>query len=727
MGLLGGLLLTFCVTPSFAAVKAVETFVDSTWANEIYYIASLSGYYGKTTGYEDITVRITAVDEYTLYINGNLVGSDNKWETVETYSVNVGGANTIFVAVKVKNNGNGIGNGLIVDIQGGSDILGTSTKRRESFSVKGSYTNIPVAWYTYDNTVKDALGATDANWYKIDEKYFADTTKINKMRNVFIGSMGDVDYDFNPNVEVIAGYLTTNVDIGSIAGGGISLRRMEGENLASGKPSDEIKLTDGNLAIGFEWQAGALGSSKYVDLGKLYRINAMTLFTGGDNPNQYPLFSPRGFSVKISLDEYRWEEIGVIHEIGITNADKGAYDNYTVDFPAEWARYVMFTITETRINQPKVGELMVFGLGYILDANYESPWIDFGDATSLKNFDKVTWEGDVPDGTEITIQTKTKNGADGKASEWSEPVKAKSFSFQSPEPATHFQYKVNLSTQDFGRTPKFKELKVTYSKTDQPVASAYGYITPNRVAMGADSAYTYVLAYKLNAGQDIKNIKISVPGSSTVNYVRSSDLGTNVEIDQTSSYSTIDTLSVVFTNAVTDTKAGAADTLYINFNTKLYKSSHQFDAQIVNSKGNDGAGAINVWENTTLGSNIVVISKILPSVLTDVKAVPKVFTPNNDDKNDYAVIEFTLAKVQTKVKIKIFNTAGSLVATICDEELGPNGYKIDKYAGAKTLPGYWDGKNEDGDMVPPGIYVFQVIADTDSGNITENGTIVVAY
>jgi len=728
MGLIGGLLLTFFVTPSFAAVKAVETFVDSTWANEIYYIASLSGYYGQNSGYDDITVRITAVDEYTLYINGNLIGSDNDWKTVETYTANLAGSKTINIAVKVTNHGFGVGNGLVVDVQAGSDLIGTTTKFRESSIVKGSYVFIPVAWYTYDNTVKTAIGASDADWYKIDANYFNDTTRINKMKKAMSGSMGDLDYDFNPNVEVIAGYLSTNVDVGSTTGGGISLRKLEGENLAYGKPSDEVKITDGDLKIGFEWQSSALGSSKYVDLGQIYRVNAITLFTGGDNPQTYPLYSPRGYSVEISLDEYRWEEIGVIHEVGITNADAGAFDNYTIDFPPEWARYVRFKITETRINQPRVGEMMVFGQGYILAAKYESQWMDMGDPTSIKNFDRITWEGDVPNGTLITIQTRTKNGADGFASAWSDPISAKSFKFMSPEPATHLQYRVNFSTEDFGRTPRFKRLSVSYSKTDQPVASAFGYITPNRVAMGADSTYTYVLAYKLNAGQDIKNVQIAVPGYSTINYAYSSDLGANLDIDTAASYSTIDTLSVVFTNSVKDTKAGAADTLYINFNTKLYKSSHVFDAQITNSNGNDGAGPVKVWENTTLGSNIVVISSILKSVLTDVKAVPKVFTPNSDGKNDYAVIEFTLAKVQTKVKIKIFSTAGSLVATICDEDLGARRYEIGgNYAGAKNLPGYWDGKDEDGDMVPPGIYVYQVIADTDSGNITENGTIVVAY
>jgi len=132
-----------------------------------------------------------------------------------------------------------------------------------------------------------------------------------------------------------------------------------------------------------------------------------------------------------------------------------------------------------------------------------------------------------------------------------------------------------------------------------------------------------------------------------------------------------------------------------------------------------------------LGSNTVIVSSLLKSILTDVKAVPKVFTPNNDGKNDFTVIEFTLAKVETNVKIKVFSTSGTLVATITDEKLGNRAYLVEKSAQnigeAQALPGYWDGKDEDGDLVPPGIYVFQVIADTDDKDVIEGGTVVVAY
>jgi len=171
--LIAGLLLAVSVCPSFAAVQEVQTFVDSTWTNEIYYMASLSGYYGKTVGYDDIKVKITAIDEYTLYINGVEIGSDNNWETVEEYTVNLGGKNIINVVVKVINHGLGLGNGLIMDITGGSDQLGTWTKLRDSIEVKGEYLNVPVAWWTCDVVTKKALGWGD-DWYKFDNTRFTD-------------------------------------------------------------------------------------------------------------------------------------------------------------------------------------------------------------------------------------------------------------------------------------------------------------------------------------------------------------------------------------------------------------------------------------------------------------------------------------------------------------------------------------------------------------------------
>jgi len=506
--ILTGILLVAFVSPSFAAVKAVQTYVDSTWSNVVYYIASLSGKYGQENGYDDVTVSITAVDEYTLYINGVLIGSDNNWETVEKYTASVNNK-VINVAVKVVNHGKSEGNGLILDIDSGStDIVGTTTTIRKSEKIAGELKNIPIAWWTFDEQARKDLGFTENNWYIFDETLFTKVNFTKLMKRAMLGQMGSVNSNFSPGLEVITGYFHTNVDVGYTKGGGISLRHIEGQNIALQKDSEapDKKLTDGDLTLGYEYVSNPLNDTKYVDLGKIYRVNKMTLFTGREI-NKYELRSIRGFSVEISLDQFRWEEVGVIHGIGEPDKNgkisEGGFDNYSVEFPPEWARYLRYNITEVRIDMPMVGEMMVFGEGYILEGKYESPWINFGSPNTPKNFDTVEWDGIIPDGTSITIQTQTVSSL-ADTSKWSDPVSTKSFKFPSPEPAIGFRYRVNLNTQVGTITPTLKKFSVKYSVVDQPVTYADGYITEpagGKVAMGADSTFVYALSYNLASGQ----------------------------------------------------------------------------------------------------------------------------------------------------------------------------------------------------------------------------------
>ena len=145
------------------------------------------------------------------------------------------------------------------------------------------------------------------------------------------------------------------------------------------------------------------------------------------------------------------------------------------------------------------------------------------------------------------------------------------------------------------------------------------------------------------------------------------DNGGLVDVQQTSP----DSLYIEFTNAITDTDNSSPDSLYITFTTKLFRNIHNFKAWIYNSTGNDGAGGIGVWENRDLGSWTVMTSNIIKGVLSDVKAVPKVFTPNGDGVNDFTVVEFTLSKITADIKVKIYSTRGSLVTTVYDDFLTP--------------------------------------------------------
>jgi len=735
-----GLMLGFFASPSNAAVKAVNDTTWTAWPSTIYYMAHLSG---PDAPYDDITIYITAVDEYILYVNGEQVGSDDDWQTVEEYTVNVASPD-IRLGVEVRNSGTGLGNGLMVDIKAGSDWLGTTTLKRRSAVVGGSRNIYPCMWYYYSGDIIQASWGGD-KWYELSynagkhETILNDTNIQAQLGQAILGEMGDINYLPDPHIEIITGF-PGNVDLGSAEGGGVQLRRIEGENIALGKPAQEDKLTDGDPTnTFFSYNQEPLGSWRYVDLERIYRVNRMILYTGGTNPNEWERKSVRGFAVDISLDKFRWEEVNVIHEIGVTNAEQGGYDYAIVDFPDEWARYARFRITEPRQEFPIIGEIMISGVGYTYSGEYESPWEDFGLTNVQKNFSTVTWEGETPEGTSIKIQTKSAYlDAEGTLIEspWSNEYTIKSFPLQSPEPASMIKYRVKLTTQDIYKTPVMKEITFSYSVDDQPVALADGYIVPNKVPMGVDTTFVHTISYDLNDGQDIDKVLISVPGYATVNYVQSTDgAGQTLTVDNggLTFSSTPDSLYLDFANSITDTDGAGPDSLYISFNTKLLRNIHNFNAWLYNSTNNDNAGGVSVWENRDLGSWTVMTSTIIKSVLSNVKAVPKVFTPNNDDTNEFTVIEFNLAKIAADLKIKIFNTSGSLVATIYDDKLEPGPWFVpdDQKRGnageAMKLPGYWDGTDEDGDLVPPGVYLYQVVADTDDGEKVESGTVVVGY
>jgi len=732
-----GLLLLTVTTSAFAATEAVVDSVRTTWSSTIYYVGKVSG---PARPYEDIKLYITAVSDYDLWVNGDEIAHssadaafpyDGDWRTVDMYELSIND-NEIDIGVRVTNDGVGDGNGVVVDIKAGPEWLGTSTVRRRSEYLGETLTDFDVAWYYYAGEITDII-PSKYDWYSFN--YQQETAIMTAMSPVQLGVIGDIDnYLHDPRVEVVTGYVG-DMDLGSAEGGGIKLRRLEGENIARGKPAEQQELSDGNLLNSHNYSQDPLNTTKFIDLEKIYRLNQSTVFTGGKS-SEYDLYSIRGFSIELSLDKFRWEEVGVIHEIGVSNKGDGGFDYGQIDFPDSWGRYVRYKVIESRINPPKVAEFMVGAVGYAYDGVYESEWIDFGTPNTVKNFYQVAWDGTVREGTSIGIQTKTayvNDAGNTVESAWSRIYTARSFAPESPEPATMIMYKVTMSTQDIEYTPVLSDITFSFSDQDQPVSTVGGYIFPNEAPMGEDTSFVYTLSYELEPGENIKHLQLAMPGYAVVDDVLSSD--TNATLTETANDITVtsgpDSLYITFANAITDTGGAGSDSLYVSFDTQLLKNIHMFDGFVFNDTMNDGAGGVKVWENKDLGSKTVRTSSILSGLLSETKVVPTVFTPNDDGINDFTVIEFTLTKIRTDLKIKIYDTRGSLVTMVYDDVLDPGQWfvkdKLNNIALAQRMPGYWDGRDEDGDLVPPGVYLYQVVADTDDGEKVESGTVVVGY
>lgn len=87
---------------------------------------------------------------------------------------------------------------------------------------------------------------------------------------------------------------------------------------------------------------------------------------------------------------------------------------------------------------------------------------------------------------------------------------------------------------------------------------------------------------------------------------------------------------------------------------------------------------------------------------------PRVFTPNGDTRNDE--VTFKYENIEEKhIVCWIYDIKGSVVRQL--DIVGDGG---DKFT--------WDGKDEDGKIVPSGIYIYQIEVEGQ----TINGTIVLA-
>ncbi len=732
-----GLLLAVSAGSSAASTAAVKDSTWTSWPNTVYYFARLTG---PNAPYTEYTVYITAVDRYSLWINGKRIDTpgtnDDNCATIDSMKVTAL-TPEMLIGVKVENLGKGNGVGLLVDIKaknkdGLTDWLGSTTMKRRAVYDEAN-TNMmvyPAIWYYYAGDAATAVGKAD--WYNFDKAFMESGLLAKGFQEVIYGSIPGLNYTPDRHIKVIAGYYG-GVETGAAAGGGITLRKIDGENLAYKKPCFEDKLTDGVLDYGLPYREDPIGKMEEVYLGDYYRVTSMRLYTGGTNPQDWIKDSVRGWSARTSPDDVTYTERAVMSNAGISNADNGGYDYSEVTFPAQFARFMRYYLTEARTSPPHIGEVMVFGTGYIYKGEYVSPWIDFGSPAALKNFGDVTWDGILPQGGIITVQTQTVS-PEGVESDWSVAHSEKSFAFDSPEPAAKFRYKVTLSTDNVNSTPTFKSLKVTYSTTDQPIVAGNASISPNVVNMGEETKYTYSINYTLSAGQNIKSIVIVVPNYAVADSVFISD--TNVMLRSTSEFtssSTNDSLYVTLANPVTNTSGAGYDTMKIYFRSSMLVNVHNFESGVYNSSMNDGVGLLKLSKNPA-SPWLVTTTSVKSEVLSDVRAVPKAFTPNNDGTNDFTVIEFTIANITaSKVTIKIFNTDGVLVAKILDENLPPRDYRIPDSSKlgrgneAKKQPGYWDGRNEDGDLLPPGIYIYQVSVNTDDGDKIKSGTVVIAY
>ncbi len=426
--------------------------------------------------------------------------------------------------------------------------------------------------------------------------------------------------------------------------------------------------------------------------------------------------------------------------------------------PGEYIRRLALFVPSQKRDW-EIAELEIFAPGYVPNANYLSNIIDLGEEVVLG---QMRWSGYKDKGA--TVDIRIQSGSDSepniywrntfrgeeqvtydaagaplnfrtyKKLEFSERGKvtrdaenwdfwSASFDFSdslgapiiTPRPRRYVQLEVDFqSSVDAGSQLDYVEFV-----TSPPAASALvGEVDPWQVATAELTQFTYAVRPIIDLGDPgFDHLEIRVNGGRLVRIEEVRIGGTQVAFTRIEERE--DRLVVGLPKIdVTRTQ----EVIEVVFSGEIFRFGATFTGHVFNSETPlDIHQPIQAGNATSLldGNTLTVQATSLNSkILGEIVLGQDVFTPNGDGINDHLTISYELFKLvtPTSVKVSVGDMSGLLIQQI---------YQGFDAAGRHVLE--WDGLDDNGQPVSPGLYIFRIEVDTEEGKQQGAAVVGVAY
>lgn len=422
----------------------------------------------------------------------------------------------------------------------------------------------------------------------------------------------------------------------------------------------------------------------------------------------------------------------------------------------------------------QVSEMQIYPEGYVPELVMTSGFIDMQQSRSLTI---VSWDADVPSGTAVEIRTRTGDelkentryfNAQGKEqpsreaydklpsfmqgeilnevlagpgwSNWSQAYVESGEVVRSPSPRQYMEIEARLLTSDPEAAASLNSINVSFVN---PVAeSVAAEIHPKReVPLGEPVEFqVFIRPQYVSGNPRVDRVRVVSPAMAAMSlrqvargsaaaFLAGSETAFTLQedgllVDAAGSEARVvgegtDTLDVALPRLLAN-----LELVRLTFTAVVYQSGSTFSAAVGNGN-RDGvwqaADAGDVLESdAAAGGGMTVLTPLEGTNILTFGVNPPVVTPNGDRVNDEAVFEFAVLRInaERRAEVAIYDISGRLVRRLTETRSPATG----RYAIA------WDGADEAGGVVPPGVYVARIDVDNDgSGSGAATRLVHVAY
>ena len=527
-------------------------------------------------------------------------------------------------------------------------------------------------------------------------------------------------------------------------------------------------MIDADRATFWEWVEGIQSrftGQRYLetrritmDLGGLFFVNRVRIVAAesGLYPDKLDVTADLGVQKKDNVSGYGAARLGgqLVFEL-----PENVQDTIDVRFPPALARSVGLLLYRASPKALRIGELEVYGVGYAHQASYVGPFIDLGEPAVWGD---VRWRGRKDSRARVWIQSRAGNDLDpnvywrftgrgdeitsldeagqpldaadylflkpGEAGEitydtdnwsfWSSPYAFADSSgtpIASPGPNSVFQLRVDfLPVGSEGGEVEFIE----FSATKPPLAEeVLGEIYPPEVALGEVASFRYAIQPIIRAQHSgFDAVEIAAPfGVAGVDSVQATGL------DSFAVHIAPDSLRFSVALFPPRTAGDSGGVVEVFFRAPVLRYGTTFRGWVRDTQRPlELAQAINRGNAASeIASEVLTVrTSISRRLLDDLTVQPKIATPNGDGVNEQIHFSFKLLQVtqQVPLRLAVFDLSGRSLRVILDGQQPSGGLRFS-----------WDGRDESGAQVPPGLYVYRLSVESEKGGDQRAGTIAVVY